>query len=142
MMPREPPPLGPKKLILTRTAEADIDSIVDYIAGEAGPEIAYRFAERIDAELAQLAQLGHGGVSREWSAQVCASRQSASTASISARRRTRHKSFEFCMALETCRRSGSMKPTLRSAVVAPASPDYFPLNTGLRFSMKARRPSA
>jgi toxin ParE1/3/4 len=66
MMPGEPPALGPKKLILTRAAEADIDAIIDYIAGEAGIEIAYRFAERIDAELAQLAELGHSGASREW----------------------------------------------------------------------------
>jgi len=65
MMPREPPSLGPKRLILSRAAEADVDAIIDYIAGEAGTEIAYRFAERIDAELAQLAELGHSGVSRE-----------------------------------------------------------------------------
>jgi len=66
MTPREPPALGPKILILTRAAEADVDAIIDYIAGEAGEEIAYRFAEQIDAELAQLAELGHSGVSREW----------------------------------------------------------------------------
>lgn len=66
MTPREPPALGPKRLILTRAAEADIDAIVDFIVGEAGTEIASGFAERIDAELAHLAELGHGGVSREW----------------------------------------------------------------------------
>jgi toxin ParE1/3/4 len=65
MMPREPPALGPKRLILTRAAEADIDAIIDYIAGEAGAEVAARFAERIDTALAQLAELGHSGVSRE-----------------------------------------------------------------------------
>jgi toxin ParE1/3/4 len=65
-MSREPPALGPKRLSLTRAAEADIDAIIDYIASEAGVEIAARFADRIDVELAQLAELGHGGVSREW----------------------------------------------------------------------------
>jgi toxin ParE1/3/4 len=66
MMAREPSAFGPKKLVLTRAAEADLDAIIDYIADEAGTEIAYRFADRIDAELAQLAELGHSGVSREW----------------------------------------------------------------------------
>lgn len=65
-MARRPPPLGPKSLLLTRAAEADIDEIFDYVAREAGTDTAYRFAEKIDAELSQLAELGHSGVSREW----------------------------------------------------------------------------
>lgn len=60
------PTLGPKVLRLTRAAEADLDSIIDYIADEAGVDIATKFAERIDAELANLAELGHGGTSRKW----------------------------------------------------------------------------
>lgn len=64
-MPNNLPPLGPKTLRLTRTAEADFDSIIDYIDNEAGDVIAQRFADALDAELMKLALLGHGGVSRE-----------------------------------------------------------------------------
>ena len=64
--PQGPPALGPKRLVLSRAAEADVDAIIDYISGEAGNEVASRFAERIDAELVQLAELGYSGVSREW----------------------------------------------------------------------------
>jgi len=64
-MPRKQTPLGPKTLRLTRTAEADFDGIVDYINDEAGSKTALRFAEKLDAELARLAYLGHGGVRRE-----------------------------------------------------------------------------
>lgn len=59
------PPLGPKSLRLTHKAEADFDDIIDYIDGEAGDDTAQRFADALDAELAKLALLGHGGVSRE-----------------------------------------------------------------------------
>ncbi len=65
-MSSDRPELGPRTLRLTRAAETDIDAIIDHIAGEAGIEIAARFADRIDAELANLAELGHSGVSREW----------------------------------------------------------------------------
>ena len=65
-MSHDRPELGPRTLRLTRTAEADIDAIIDHIAGEGGVEIATRFAERIDAELGNLAELGHRGVWREW----------------------------------------------------------------------------
>ena len=64
-MPSRLPPLGPKTLRLTRAAEADFDEIIDYIHNEAGTEIANRFAEALDAELAKLAALGHAGASRE-----------------------------------------------------------------------------
>ena len=56
------PGLGSKVLRLTRAAESDIDSIIDYVANEAGIEIATTFADRIDSELANLAELGHGGL--------------------------------------------------------------------------------
>lgn len=59
------PQLGPKTLRLTRASEADFDSIVDYIADEAGDATAQRFATALDAELTKLALLGHSGVSRE-----------------------------------------------------------------------------
>lgn len=64
-MPAKLPPLGPKTLRLTHAADADLDEIIEYIDDEAGPEIATRFADALDAELARLAHLGHGGVSRE-----------------------------------------------------------------------------
>lgn len=64
-MPPKLPPLGPKTLCLTRTAEADLDEILAYIESEAGTAVALKFADRIDAELQKLAQLGHSGASRE-----------------------------------------------------------------------------
>jgi len=64
-MPPKLPPLGPKTLRLTRTAEADLDDILAYIEAEAGLTVAHRFADQIDAELQKLALLGHGGTSRE-----------------------------------------------------------------------------
>lgn len=65
-MPYRPPPIGPKRLKLTAPARSDIDGILDYLANEAGIETALRFVDKIDAELAKLAFLGHAGVSREW----------------------------------------------------------------------------
>lgn len=64
-MPYRPPPLGRKRLVVTRPAQTDIDDILDYLAREAGIETALRFADTIDAELAKLAYLGHAGASRE-----------------------------------------------------------------------------
>lgn len=64
-MPYRPPPIGRKHLVVTRPAREDIDSILDYLAREAGVETALRFADTIDSELAKLAYLGHAGVSRE-----------------------------------------------------------------------------
>lgn len=38
-MPDKLPPLGPKTLRLTRSAEGDFDDIIDYIEAEAGGEL-------------------------------------------------------------------------------------------------------
>lgn len=65
MLPKLPP-LGPKTLRVTRAADADLNEIIDYLEEEAGTAVAGRFADRLDAELAKLAHLGHSGVSREW----------------------------------------------------------------------------
>ena len=65
-MAHPPAPLGPKTLVVTGPARADIDGQLDYLARQRGIDIALRFAETIDAELDNLAQLGHSGVSREW----------------------------------------------------------------------------
>ncbi len=65
-MTYRPPSIGPKKLVLTGPASSDINAILDYLAREAGVETALRFADKIDAELAKLAFVGHAGVSREW----------------------------------------------------------------------------
>lgn len=64
-MPYRPPPLGPKTLIMSSLAEADIDDLLDYLAEEASVETALRFADKIDAEFNRLAAIGHAGVSRE-----------------------------------------------------------------------------
>ena len=61
-----PPPIGPKTLHVTAPARADIDDALAYLASTAGIDTALRFAEQIDAELYRLADLGHGGASREW----------------------------------------------------------------------------
>jgi plasmid stabilization system protein ParE len=58
--------LGPKRLFLTAAAERDLDGIALRLAEEAGPEVALRYAARLDAQLAKLAALGHSGVSRDW----------------------------------------------------------------------------
>jgi toxin ParE1/3/4 len=65
-MPYEPPPLGPKSLVITAPALADIDEVLAYISGRASAEVALRFADQIDRELFNLADVGHTGVSREW----------------------------------------------------------------------------
>lgn len=65
-MSRSPAPLGPKTLVVTGPARADIDGQLAYITGQAGLDTALRFADVIDAELARLAWIGHSGVSREW----------------------------------------------------------------------------
>lgn len=65
-MAQRPAPLGPKLLVVTDPARADIDDVIDHIAQEADDDTAMRFLDRIDAELARLAWLGHSGVSREW----------------------------------------------------------------------------
>lgn len=59
-------PLSPKRLDISDAARADIRGAIGYLAREAGNEVAARFLEHIDAELMKLAELGHGGVSREW----------------------------------------------------------------------------
>lgn len=64
-MPHRLPPVGPKRLEIAAPAEADIAHAVAYIAEVAGSDVALRFAEKIDAELQRLVQLGHAGVSRE-----------------------------------------------------------------------------
>jgi plasmid stabilization system protein ParE len=64
-MPSKLPPLGPKSLRLTRTADADLNEITDYIAAEASIDVAEHFAERLDAELVKLVRLGHAGVGRD-----------------------------------------------------------------------------
>jgi toxin ParE1/3/4 len=65
-MPYQPPPLGPKQLVVTAPALADIVEVLDYIRGRASAEAALRFADQIDRELFHLAQIGHTGVSRDW----------------------------------------------------------------------------
>jgi plasmid stabilization system protein ParE len=65
-MPYRPPPLGPKHLVVTGSARADIDDALAYIAREAGIDTALRFAEQIDLKLHRLADVGHSGASREW----------------------------------------------------------------------------
>lgn len=65
-MSRSPAPLGRKTLVVSGPARADIDEVLAHVAGSAGVEVALRFADRIDNELARLAWLGHSGVSREW----------------------------------------------------------------------------
>lgn len=65
-MPHRPPPLGPKKLLISRSAQADVDDALDYLAREASLRVAMDFADLIGETLARLAALGHAGVSREW----------------------------------------------------------------------------
>ena len=65
-MPYRPPPLGPKQLHITTPARADIDEALAYLATEAGLQVALDFADRIDALMFRLADVGHSGVSREW----------------------------------------------------------------------------
>lgn len=65
-MAYRPPPIGPKTLSVTAPARRDIDEILDRLVREAGIGVALSFADRIDAELFRLADIGHGGVSRDW----------------------------------------------------------------------------
>jgi toxin ParE1/3/4 len=65
-MTTTPPPLGPKTLHVTNPARADIDEALDYLAREASVRVALDFADEIGRSLANLADLGHSGVSREW----------------------------------------------------------------------------
>jgi plasmid stabilization system protein ParE len=65
-MSYEPPPLGPKELIIMAPALADIDEVLAYIAGRASAEAALRFADQIDRDLFHFASVGHAGVSRDW----------------------------------------------------------------------------
>lgn len=65
-MTYRPPPIGPKQLEVTGPARYDIDDALGYIARTAGTDVALRFADRIDAELSRLAELGHGGAPRDW----------------------------------------------------------------------------
>jgi toxin ParE1/3/4 len=65
-MPYAPPPLGPKTLVITAPALADIEEVLAYISGRASAETALRFADQIDRELFNLADVGHTGVSRDW----------------------------------------------------------------------------
>jgi toxin ParE1/3/4 len=65
-MAKRPPPLGPKRLVLSTAARRDLHGITDYIANEAGETVAERFADKLDAALVNLAALGHSGASREW----------------------------------------------------------------------------
>lgn len=65
-MAHPPAPLGRKLLVVTRPAQADIDDTIDHIAATGSDTAAFRFLDRIDAELARLAWIGHSGISREW----------------------------------------------------------------------------
>lgn len=53
-------------MVISDTARGDIQEVIVFLAEQAGPRVAERFLERIDAELSTLAELGHSGVSREW----------------------------------------------------------------------------
>ena len=65
-MSHRPPPIGPKTLIITKAARADIDDALAHLAQSGGIDIALRFADRIDDELYRLADIGHGGANRDW----------------------------------------------------------------------------
>lgn len=59
------PPVGPKRLIVSATAENDINDALSYLKESAGVSVALRFAERVDVDLQRLARLGHSGVPRD-----------------------------------------------------------------------------
>lgn len=65
-MPKRRPRLSPKRLDITRSADADLTDIIGHIEEEAGAVTAERFAVQLAAHLSRLAHLGHSGVSREW----------------------------------------------------------------------------
>ena len=59
------PSLGPKTLILSNTARADLRQILFDLGEKAGPVVAERFLIDLDTELQHLAGIGHSGASRE-----------------------------------------------------------------------------
>lgn len=65
-MAYRPPPIGPKVLRFSASADADIDEIVQDLKRGLGLSVAQRLAVGLDANLARLARLGHAGISRDW----------------------------------------------------------------------------
>jgi plasmid stabilization system protein ParE len=59
------PRVGPKELVLSQAARADLVDIARYTAESADEATAGRLAAKLDAELHKLARIGHGGVPRE-----------------------------------------------------------------------------
>jgi plasmid stabilization system protein ParE len=64
-MAKRVPPIGSKQLVIADSALADLRGITAYIAEDADPDTAARFADKLDAVLEKLARLGHAGVPRD-----------------------------------------------------------------------------